>query len=64
VNLHIAWPRRSFCQQNTTLSSFIDGAGMGLGFTMALGILGSIRENLGETGLLFGYKSLSMVTVS
>ncbi len=37
---------------------------MGLGFTMALGILGSIRENLGETGLLFGYKSLSMVTVS
>jgi electron transport complex protein RnfE len=36
----------------------IDGLGMGLGFTMALVILGGIREMLGA-GSLFGYKFIA-----
>ncbi len=33
----------------------IDGLGMGIGFTLALGILGAFREILGS-GTIFGYK--------
>ena len=32
-----------------------DGIGMGLGFTLALGILGAVREIIGS-GAIFGYQ--------
>jgi electron transport complex protein RnfE len=37
-----------FASKQSFLSSLIDGIGMGLGFTMALFILGAVREILGS----------------
>jgi len=58
VNCIVLGRAEAFASKNSLLSSVIDGMGMGLGFTMALGILGSIREILGS-GALFGYKFIS-----
>ncbi len=58
VNCIVLGRAEAFASKNSLLSSVIDGLGMGLGFTMALGILGSIREILGS-GALFGYKFIS-----
>jgi len=58
VNCIVLGRAEAFASKNTLLSSVIDGLGMGLGFTMALGILGAIREILGS-GALFGYKFIS-----
>ncbi|HKK41690.1 MAG TPA: electron transport complex subunit E [Bacteroidales bacterium] len=55
VNCIVLGRAEAFASKNTVFSSLIDGLGMGLGFTMALGILGAIREILGS-GALFGYK--------
>lgn len=55
VNCIVLGRAEAFASKNTVLSSFIDGIGMGLGFTMALGILGSLREIVGS-GAIFGYK--------
>ena len=43
----------AFASKNNVNSSAIDGLSMGLGFSMALTILGSVRELLGS-GHLFG----------
>jgi len=58
VNCIILGRAEAFAMKNSIYSSFIDGLGMGLGFTMALVIIGSIREMLG-TGSLFGYKFIA-----
>jgi electron transport complex protein RnfE len=58
VNCIVLGRAEAFASKNSLLSSVIDGLGMGFGFTMALGILGSIREILGS-GALFGYKFIS-----
>ena len=42
----------AFAAKNNPLASFFDGLGMGLGFTIALTLLGGVREFLG-TGKLF-----------
>jgi electron transport complex protein RnfE len=55
VNCIVLGRAEAFASKNSVLSSFIDGAGMGLGFTMALGILGAFREIAGS-GAIFGYK--------
>ncbi|MRR19205.1 electron transport complex subunit E [bacterium] len=55
VNCIVLGRAEAYASKNTVWSSFIDGAGMGLGFTMALGVLGAVREILGS-GSLFGYK--------
>lgn len=55
VNCIILGRAESFASKNNVLSSLIDGLGMGLGFTLALTILGSTREILGN-GSLFGFK--------
>jgi electron transport complex protein RnfE len=55
VNCIVLGRAEAFASKNSVLSSFIDGAGMGLGFTMALGILGAFREIMGS-GAIFGYK--------
>jgi Na+-translocating ferredoxin:NAD+ oxidoreductase subunit E len=55
VNCIVLGRAEAYASKNTVWSSFIDGAGMGLGFTLALGVLGTIREILGS-GSLFGYK--------
>ncbi|HNS17223.1 MAG TPA: electron transport complex subunit E [Bacteroidales bacterium] len=55
VNCIVLGRAEAFASKNKILSSLIDGAGMGLGFTLALTILGSIRELLGS-GSIFGLK--------
>jgi electron transport complex protein RnfE len=55
VNCIVLGRAEAFASKNTVLSSLVDGLGMGLGFTMALGVLGAIREIIGS-GALFGYK--------
>ncbi|NLZ73642.1 MAG: electron transport complex subunit E [Bacteroidales bacterium] len=52
VNCIVLGRAESFAAKNSPLSSFFDGLGMGLGFTLALTILGSVRELLG-TGKIF-----------
>lgn len=58
VNCIVLGRAEAFASKNSVLSSFFDGLGMGLGFTMALGIMGSIREILGS-GSIFGYKFIA-----
>lgn len=53
VNCIILGRAEAFACKNGPLSSMCDGIGMGLGFTVALTILGGVRELLGE-GSLFG----------
>lgn len=55
VNCIVLGRAEAFASKNSVLSSFVDGAGMGLGFTAALGILGAIREIAGS-GSILGYK--------
>jgi len=55
VNCIVLGRAEAFACKNTVLSSFIDGLGMGLGFTLALGVLGAFREVVGS-GSIFGYK--------
>jgi electron transport complex protein RnfE len=53
VNCLVLGRAEAFASKNTLKSSIIDGMGMGLGFSMALTILGAVRELLGS-GKLFG----------
>ncbi|MBP6871750.1 MAG: electron transport complex subunit E [Bacteroidales bacterium] len=55
VNCIVLGRAEAFASKNSVYSSFIDGLGMGLGFTMALFILGSVREALGNASIM-GYK--------
>jgi electron transport complex protein RnfE len=55
VNCIVLGRAEAYASKNSVWSSFIDGFGMGLGFTMALGILGAFREIVGS-GSIFGYK--------
>ena len=53
VNCLVLGRAEAFASKNTLGSSIIDGLGMGLGFSMALTMLGAVRELLGS-GQLFG----------
>lgn len=55
VNCIVLGRAEAFACKNSVFSSLIDGVGMGLGFTMALGILGAFREIVGS-GTIFGHK--------
>lgn len=48
VNCIVLGRAEAFASKNTIVSSMIDGLGMGLGFTFALTLLGSVREILGS----------------
>jgi len=56
VNCIILGRAEAFARKNGVLASLADGLGMGLGFTLALVIVGTIREFLGAgtLGLIFG----------
>jgi electron transport complex protein RnfE len=58
VNCVVLGRAEAFASKNTVWSSIVDGAGMGLGFTMALTVLGAVRELLGS-GAFFGMKLIS-----
>lgn len=53
VNCIILARAESFAFKNNPIESSVDGLGMGLGFSLALTVLGAIRELLGN-GSLFG----------
>ena len=57
VNCIILGRAEAFASKNDPISSLFDGLGMGLGFTLALTVLGIIREILGS-GSLFGIQML------
>lgn len=53
VNCIILGRAEAFASKNSAVASAVDGIGMGLGFTISLTILGSVRELLGA-GSIFG----------
>ncbi|MGD9558932.1 MAG: RnfABCDGE type electron transport complex subunit E, partial [Mangrovibacterium sp.] len=53
VNCIVLGRAEAFASRNSVVSSVIDGLGMGLGFSLSLTVLGSIREFLGS-GKIFG----------
>ena len=57
VNCIILARAEAFASKNPVLASAADGLGMGLGFTLALTLLGSIRELIGS-GSIFGVQVL------
>lgn len=54
VNCIILGRAEAFASKNTVFQSLLDAVGMGIGFTGALTLLGSVREILGN-GSLFGW---------
>ena len=54
VNCIILGRAEAFAAKNSPVASLFDGIGIGLGFTMALTLLGIVREILGS-GAIFGY---------
>lgn len=55
VNCIVLGRAEAFANKNTVLDSALDGLGMGIGFTFALTLLGSVREILGA-GSWFDHK--------
>ena len=55
LNCFVLGRAEAFASKNTLLSSLIDGSGMGLGFTLALTLLGAAREIFGSYAL-FGFQ--------
>lgn len=60
VNCIILGRAEAFANKNTVGDSLLDGIGMGIGFTLALVVMGSIRELLGS-GTLLGFHILDNV---
>ena len=54
VNCIILARAESFASKNGPAASAVDGIGMGIGFTIALTVLGTVRELLGA-GSIFGF---------
>ena len=59
VNCIILGRAESYASKNTIMPSFLDGIGMGLGFTIGLTCIGIVRELLGA-GQIFGHQVLSL----
>ncbi|MBL7111462.1 MAG: electron transport complex subunit E [Bacteroidales bacterium] len=58
VNCLVLGRAEAYASRNSLLTSSIDGLGMGLGFTMALVMLGGVREILGS-GSIFGLEFIN-----
>ena len=58
VNCLILGRAEAYASRNNLVSAIVDGLGMGLGFTMALVLLGGVREILGA-GSIFGLKFIN-----
>ena len=57
VNCIILGRAEAFAQKNSVFHSMLDGIGMGLGFTLAITIMGAVREIIGN-GTLFSFQVL------
>ncbi len=60
VNCIILGRAEAFASKHSILDSVFDALGMGIGFTLALTVLGSVREILGN-GTIFGFDLLMSV---
>ena len=60
VNCIILGRAEAFASKNGVWDSALDGVGIGLGFTLSLTVVGSVREILGA-GAIFGYSFASDV---
>lgn len=58
VNCIVLGRAEAFANKNGVLDSFLDGLGIGIGFTLSLTVIGIIREILGS-GSVFGWKFIS-----
>jgi Na+-translocating ferredoxin:NAD+ oxidoreductase subunit E len=58
VNCIVLGRAEAFANKNSIFSALLDGLGMGLGFTLALGTLGAIREIAGN-GSIFDQKFIT-----
>ena len=58
VNCIVLGRAEAFASKNGVLDSALDGIGIGLGFTLALTVLGCVREILGS-GAVFGWKFIT-----
>ncbi|HLO91701.1 MAG TPA: electron transport complex subunit E [Lentimicrobium sp.] len=58
VNCIILGRAEAFAQKNKVLPSILDGLGMGIGFTLAITLIASIRELLGS-GSIFNIRIMS-----
>ncbi len=58
VNCIILARAEAFASKNPVIASAVDGLGMGVGFTLALTLIGMIRELIGS-GTLFGLRIMS-----
>ena len=61
VNCIVLGRAEAFASQNGPVRSFFDGAGMGLGFTLSLTVIGALREFL-SSGSLFDVKIITAWT--
>jgi electron transport complex protein RnfE len=53
VNCIVMGRAEAFSSKNAVVPSLMDGIGMGIGFTLIIGMIGAIRE-LGGNGTVFG----------
>ena len=58
VNCIILGRAEAFAQKNSVSNAILDGLGMGLGFTLAITLMGAIREVLGN-GSIFDIRLMS-----
>ena len=63
VNCIILGRAEMFASKNSVVDSVLDGLGMGLGFTLALFLMASIREIVGS-GSWMGIKLMADTTIS
>lgn len=61
VNCIILGRAEAFAQKNPVFLALLDGLGMGIGFTLALSIMGGVREILGN-GSIFDIRLVSQDT--
>jgi Na+-translocating ferredoxin:NAD+ oxidoreductase subunit E len=58
VNCILLGRAEAFAQKNSAMPAMLDGLGMGIGFTLALTLMGGFREMMGN-GSIFGLKFVS-----
>ena len=58
VNCIVLGRAEAFASKNGIWASALDGIGVGIGFTLALTVLGAVREMLGS-GSVFGWKFIT-----
>ena len=58
VNCIVLGRAEAFANKNSVIDSACDGLGIGIGFTLALTVLGLVREIIGS-GSAFGFKFIS-----